>query len=375
MSEFDPTTVAEFHGQSLRMKGADDKAKCVGSRGAVERSRVHLRDDTVETRAILDALQSSAPIGFLFVDREFRYVRVNEKVAAIHGSASVQEHIGQTVAEVMPALWAQLESAYRRVLDTGVPVLNVELSGATAEDPGHEHYWLESIYPVSVGTEIIGLGVVLIDVTERKQAETALIALTEAAVDALAAATEARDPYTAGHQRRVAALAVAIAKEIGMDRHDVEGVRIAARMHDVGKLRIPAEILNKPGALRPTELALLREHAQAGADIVRGIKFPWPIAEMIEQHHERMDGSGYPNGLSGDQILIGARIIAVADVVDAMASRRPVSSEQGVACGLEAHRAGSRSTPGFGRRRCLPAPVSTAPIHVLGRCSRRRSGR
>ena len=159
-----------------------------------ERSCRHFEEDTVETRAILDALQSSAPIGFLFLDREFRYVRVNEKVASIHGSVSVQEHLGHTVAEIAPALWSELEWAYRRVLDTGEPVLNVELSGPTAEDPGHEHSWLESIYPVSVGMEIIGLGVVLIDVTERKRAETAMVALTEAAVDALAAATEARLP-------------------------------------------------------------------------------------------------------------------------------------------------------------------------------------
>jgi PAS domain S-box-containing protein/putative nucleotidyltransferase with HDIG domain len=287
-----------------------------------------------EARAILDTLQSSAPIGFLFVDREFRYVRVNEKVAAIHGSASVLEHIGHTVAEVVPTLWAQLEWAYRRVLDEGVPVCNVELSGATAEDPGHDHYWLESIYPVRVGTEIIGLGVVLVDITERKEAETALLALTDAAVDAIAAAAEARDPYTAGHQRRVALLAVAIGTELGMDQHDLEGLRIAARIHDIGKLRMPSEILNKPGALRPTELALLREHVQAGSDIVRGIQFPWPVADMILQHHERMDGSGYPKGLSGDEILIGARVIAVADIVDAMSSRRPYRASRGMPAAL-----------------------------------------
>ena len=304
------------------------------SRGVSEPVRRRVNNEADETRAILDTLQSSAPIGFLFVDREFRYIRVNQKVSAIHGSASVQEHLGHTIAEVVPELWAQLEWAYRRVLDTGVAVLNVELKGPTAEDPGHEHYWLESIYPVRIGPDIIGAGVVLIDITERKQAERALVALTEAAVDSIAEAAEARDPYTAGHQRRVATLAVAIANEIGMDPHDVEGVRIAARMHDIGKLRVPSEILNKPGSLRPTELALLREHAQAGADIVRGINFPWPIAEMIVQHHERMDGSGYPNRLTGSEILIGARIIAVADVVDAMSSRRPYRASRGLPAAL-----------------------------------------
>ena len=288
----------------------------------------------VETLAILDTFQSSAPIGFLFVDREFRYVRVNEKVAAIHGSGSVEKHLGRTVAEVVPRLWVQLEWAYRRVLDDGVPVCNVELSGETAEDPGREHYWLESIYPVRVGAQIIGLGVVLVDITERKEAETSLLALTDAAVDAIAAAAEARDPYTAGHQRRVAALAVAIGTELGMTQHDLEGLRIAARIHDIGKLRMPSEILNKPGALRPTELALLREHAQAGSDIVRGIKFPWPVADMILQHHERMNGSGYPSGRCGDEILLGARIIAVADIIDAMSSRRPYRASRGLPAAL-----------------------------------------
>lgn len=302
-----------------------------------------LRSEAAETRAILDTLLDSAPVGFVYVDREFRYVRVNEKVAAIHGSASVQEHLGHTVAEVVPTLWAQLEAAYRHVLESGVPVLNIELSGATAEDPGRVHHWLESIYPVRVGPEITGLGVVLIDITERKKAETVLQALTEAAVDAIAAAAEARDPYTAGHQRRVAELSVAIARELGMNYHEIEGVRMAARIHDVGKLRMPSEILNKPGPLRSSELALLKEHAQAGADIVRGIEFPWPIADLIVQHHERIDGSGYPHGLSGDEILVGARILAVADVVDAMSSHRPYRPSRGLDAAL-AHIIDDRGT-------------------------------
>jgi PAS domain S-box-containing protein len=287
-----------------------------------------------EGLAFLETLLSTAPIGLLFVDREFRYVRVNEKVAAIHGTKSVEAHIGRTVAEVVPALWAQLEQSYRAVLRSGNPVCNVELSGATAEDPGNRHYWLESIYPVRVGTDIIGLGVILADVTERKEHELALVALTEAAVDAIAAAAESRDPYTAGHQRRVADLSVAIANKLGLDPKEIEGVRIAAKIHDIGKLSMPSEILTKPGALRETERALLREHAQAGYDIVRGISFPWPIATMILQHHERIDGSGYPNGLRGDEILLGARIISVADVVEAMTSHRPYRASMGLTAAL-----------------------------------------
>ena len=299
-----------------------------------EESRRRSDEDAEETRALLDAVLSSAPVGFLFLDREFRYIRINEKVAASNGAASVYEHLGRTCAEVVPALWPQIEPLYRGVLESGEPVVNVELSGLAADDPGNIHFWLESVYPIRVGGAVIGLGVIFIDITERKANERALVALTETAVDAIAAAAEARDPYTAGHQRRVADLAVAIAVEIGLTDHDIEGIRLAAKIHDIGKLSMPSEILSKPGGLRPTELALLREHAQAGYDIVRGIDFPWPIANMILQHHERMDGSGYPVGLVGTDILLGARIIAVADIVEAMTSHRPYRASKGLAAAL-----------------------------------------
>lgn len=286
------------------------------------------------TLAHLEALLAAAPLGILFVDRDFRYVRVNEKVAAIHGSATVGEHLGHTVAEIVPALWAQLESAYRSVLVTGDPVVDMPLTGPTAEDPGHIHHWLESIHAVQINGETIGLGIVLADVTERTQHLNTLVALTEAAVGTMAAAAEARDPYSAGHQQRVAELAVAIAIDLGLSPHDVDGLRLAAKVHDIGKLAIPSQILNKPSRLRPTEFALIKEHAQAGSDIVRGIDFPWPVADVILQHHERIDGSGYPAGLVGDGILLGARIIAVADVVEAMSSHRPYRASLGITAAL-----------------------------------------
>ncbi|MEO8266174.1 MAG: PAS domain-containing protein [Ilumatobacteraceae bacterium] len=229
-----------------------------------------------ETVAYLETLLSSAPAGLLFVDREFRYLRVNERIAAIHGSASVEEHLGHTIAEVVPALWPQLEASYRSVLESGVPVLDRAFSGLTAEDVGRRHDWLESIYPVRLAGKIIGLAVVVTDVTELNEHEATLVALTEAAVDAIAAAAEARDPDTAGHQQRVDELSVAIAHELGVDQNDIYGIRMAARIHDIGKLSTPSEILTKPGVLRASELALVREHAQAGYDIIRGIVFLWP---------------------------------------------------------------------------------------------------
>jgi PAS domain S-box-containing protein/putative nucleotidyltransferase with HDIG domain len=296
--------------------------------------RVRSASDAAEAVALLEALLSIAPVGIVFVDRDFRYVRVNEKVAAIRGSAAVGENIGHTVAEIVPELWAQLESSYRSVLETGDPVLDVPVSGTTAEDPGRLHHWLESIHAVRINGETIGLGVVFDDVTERIQHMNALVALTEAAVGTMAAAAEARDPYSAGHQQRVAELAVAIAVDLGLNQRDVDGIRLAAKLHDIGKLAIPSQILNKPSHLRPTEFALIKEHTQAGFDIVRRIDFPWPVADVILQHHERFNGSGYPAGLVGDQILVGARIIAVAYVVEAMSSHRPYRVSLGITAAL-----------------------------------------
>jgi PAS domain S-box-containing protein/putative nucleotidyltransferase with HDIG domain len=142
-------------------------------------------------------------------------------------------------------------------------------------------------------------------------------------IGAIANMVEMRDPYTAGHESRVADLAVAIAHELGLDEHRIEGIKLAALIHDVGKIKVPAEILNKPGRLSPLEFSLIKLHPQSGYDILKDIQFPWPIARMVYEHHERLDGSGYPNGLRGDEILLESKIIAVADVVESMQSHRP----------------------------------------------------
>ncbi|HEX2952618.1 MAG TPA: HD-GYP domain-containing protein [Bacillota bacterium] len=134
---------------------------------------------------------------------------------------------------------------------------------------------------------------------------------------------EMRDPYTAGHQSKVADLAEEIAVKMGLSTEIVEGIRMAGIVHDLGKIFIPSEILNKPGRLSPVEFALIKEHPKAAYDVLKNLKFPWPIAKIILQHHERLDGSGYPNGLKNDAICIEAKIIAVADVIEAMASHRP----------------------------------------------------
>ncbi|MDR9437235.1 MAG: HD domain-containing protein, partial [Thiohalophilus sp.] len=164
--------------------------------------------------------------------------------------------------------------------------------------------------------------------------------LLYATISAIALTVEKRDPYTTGHQERVSQLATAIAREQGMEADRIEGIRLGALIHDIGKVYVPAEILTRPGKLRAIEFELVMTHAEVGREIVADIPFPWPVAEMIHQHHERLDGSGYPRGLAGDAIIPEARILAVADVVEAIASHRPYRPALGMDKGLEVIEAG-----------------------------------
>jgi HD-GYP domain-containing protein (c-di-GMP phosphodiesterase class II) len=157
----------------------------------------------------------------------------------------------------------------------------------------------------------------------------------DSTVRSLASVVEVRDPYTAGHQRRVASLAVEIGKLMGLGDDQLRGLNLGAEIHDIGKINVPAEILAKPGKLSAEEFELIKAHPAAGAEILKGVEFPWPVAEMIHQHHERLDGSGYPRGLKGDQIIQEARIIAVADVVEAMSSHRPYRAAKGLDLALD----------------------------------------
>lgn len=175
------------------------------------------------------------------------------------------------------------------------------------------------------------------DITLRKRSEADLkqswVRLQKAlagTVTAMALTIEMRDPYTAGHQRRVSKLSCAIAAKMNLSPERIEGLHMAADIHDLGKIYVPAEILSKPGRLSEIEYSIIRTHVQVGYDILKPIEFPWPIASIIYQHHERLDGSGYPNKLRGEDILIEARIICVADVVEAMSSHRPYRPSHGV---------------------------------------------
>ncbi len=158
----------------------------------------------------------------------------------------------------------------------------------------------------------------------------------ESTIGAIASTVEKRDPYTAGHQQRVAQLAVAIARDLHMSEQQIQGIYLAGIIHDVGKITIPLEILNRPGRLSELEYRLIQEHVRAGYDIIKGVDFPWPIAQIVLQHHERLDGSGYPNGLKAGDLLPEAKILAVADVVEAMMSHRPYRAALGLDAALAA---------------------------------------
>jgi putative nucleotidyltransferase with HDIG domain len=175
------------------------------------------------------------------------------------------------------------------------------------------------------------------DITGRKITEQALQESVETlrkamegTVQAMGMILESRDPYTAGHQKMVAELSCAIAEEMELEVERIDALRMAAAVHDLGKISVPAEILSKPGRLSEIESNMVRHHEGAGHDILRTINFPWPVAEIVSQYHERWDGSGYPSGLKGDEIMIEARILAVADVVEAMASHRPYRPALGI---------------------------------------------
>ena len=223
---------------------------------------------------------------------------------------------------------ARLDASVKRSMQTGEPyVLDLE---HVPPDGGPR--WVVARGEVKRGDDgqIIGIRGTAQDITDSKRAERELAQQAEriartltSVIDITSNIVELRDPYTAGHQRRVSELAIKIAENLGMSGHEVDDIRVGGLLHDIGKAGIPTEILSKPGALSPIEFTLIKGHAEAGYRLAVSANMAEPIPELIYQHHERCDGSGYPRGLTGDQTLLGAKVLAVADVVEAMMSHRP----------------------------------------------------
>ncbi len=232
----------------------------------------------------------------------------------------------------------------------GVPdsAENTEGVGITREislngRSGTELPTFSTTYPIfNADGEMTAILLVAIDISERIKATREIQRgmerwrkAVEGIIQSMALTLEMRDPYTAGHQQRVTSLVIAIAEEMGFPDERIEGLRMAAMIHDIGKISVPAEILSKPGEITEIEFNLIKTHPRIGHEILEGIEFPWPIAQMVLQHHERINGSGYPFGLKGGEILMEARILGVADVVEAMASHRPYRPSLGIDKAIE----------------------------------------
>jgi len=269
--------------------------------------------------AVTDPILLHDPVGNI--------VRANRAYAGCAG-LPMQEIIGLPYWQVFPKREGPLESCLHALKKTK----GVEEEFET--DDGR--VLLPHVYVMRDGNGKHSTSIHFMqDITEQKQAERKIKESLVATIHAIAMAVEARDPYTAGHQRRVSKLATAIAVAMGLDEHRVEGIRLGAMIHDIGKIYLPAEILSKPSRLTETEYTMIKEHPAVGFGILKDIAFPWPIAMIAHQHHERMDGSGYPQGLKGEEICLESRIVAVADMVEAMSSHRPYRPGLGIDAALE----------------------------------------
>lgn len=308
-----------------------------------------VRDITEHKRAEDDLRKSEARFHDLFQEAPVGYFEYGADGCITDANQTELEMLGYPLEEMIgqPA-WkfiVEQETARQQIL--------AKLTGAMEPFRGIERVYRRkdgTTFPVLTQDRlnrdeqgnIKGIRCAIQDITEHKRAEVALQRSTErlrktlgATVHCIAAVVETRDPYTAGHQRKSADLSRAIAQEMGLPEDQVDGLRMAAVIHDIGKISVPAEILSKPTKLTDIEFSLIKIHSQSGYDILKDVEFPWPIARMVLEHHERMDGSGYPNGLTGDQLLLESRILAVADVVESMASHRPYRPAIGMDAALE----------------------------------------
>ena len=315
--------VLDFQGRHGKMVLANDVTERL-------RGEHELADSEERFRGLVE--QS---ISGIYVNQDGKFAYVNRRFAEILGYASADELLGLDVLNVIAEKdrAAVADSMGRRLrgetLSESFTASALQKDGSSIEIGVHGARAMYRNRPAIIG--------MMQDISEKKRAEDQIqgyIAQLETAfmstVEVATTLSEMRDPYTAGHERRVAEIAVAIGAELGFDAHYQEGLRVAGYLHDVGKMTIPAEILAKPGKLGPIQFQLIQSHAQASYDVLKDVAFPWPVAEVARQHHERLDGSGYPQGLKGESILLEARILAVADVIEAMSSHRPYRAGLGI---------------------------------------------
>ncbi|HUH95420.1 MAG TPA: HD domain-containing phosphohydrolase [Casimicrobiaceae bacterium] len=297
------------------------------------RALAALRDSEGRFRALAE--QNIAGI-YVIQDGVIKYV--NPRCAEI-GGYTPEELTGRSILDFVPPQWhARIKRQIEERTSGAVKTAEYVITGQRKDGSSIEVGIHATRAIVDGRPAIIGL---MQDIGERRVAEqaakrhlTRLEAALEGTIEALSTMLELRDPYTAGHQRQVGDLAAAIGVELGLEEDRVKGLRFGGYVHDIGKIAIPAEILSKPGKLTANEFELIKTHPQQGYDVLKAIEFPWPVARAILEHHERLDGSGYPRGLRAEEISLEARILAVADVVEAMSSHRPYRAALGMDAAL-----------------------------------------
>jgi PAS domain S-box-containing protein len=293
----------------------------------VERANVWLFDDAETELRCID-LYETTPARHSS-GATLAQARFEPEFAALKGSSYVDASEALTDARTAGYAESYLKPlGITSMLDAVVRYSGKNLGVLCLEHVGRPHRWHHD--EITFACQLADKLALAVTNRDRQQTQQKLRRSLEDSIQAIAATVEMRDPYTAGHERRVAEIAAAIATEMAMPPFMVEGIHFGALIHDLGKIQIPAEILSKPTRISPLEFELIKGHAQAGYDILKGIDFPWPVAEMARQHHERIDGSGYPRGLKGEEILLEARVLAVADTVEAMASHRPYRAGLGI---------------------------------------------
>ncbi len=318
----------------------------------VDLRTAELQQEVIERRRIEEALLKSeqkyrsifenAMVGIFQSTPDGRLLSANPALALIHGFTSPEEMLA-VIKDVRTSLYVNPDdrNIYMELLEKGDTVVGFE---ARFYRSSKDVIWVSmniGAYRNEHGEVLYYEGIVE-DITSRKLAEESLQNSLEKArsslagtIQAMALIVETRDPYTAGHQRMVSSLARAIAEEMGLSSDAVDTIRMASVIHDIGKMSVPAEILSKPTKLSDIEFGLIKVHPQSGYDILKDVELPYPLAEMVLQHHERLDGSGYPQGLKDGEILLEAQIMSVADVVEAMASHRPYRPSLGIDTALE----------------------------------------
>jgi len=311
------------------------------ARDITERRRA---EEALESeRTLLRNLIDNVPDRIYAKDSEGRFIICNESMIRRMGMTSMTDLVGKSDFDLLPLEMAQrFHADEQAIIQSGVPMINRE-EPLTTEGGTITRWNLATKVPLldKQGNRIgiVGVGREITDLKQtEQQLKDTLESLRKAVsttIQVMVSAVEARDPYTAGHQTRSADLARYIATEMGLPQEKIDGIRIAGSIHDIGKLSIPAEILSKPTKLTEIEFSLIKEHARQGYEILKNVESPWPLAEIVHQHHERMDGSGYPRNLKGDEILIEARILTVADVVEAIASHRPYRPGLGIDVALD----------------------------------------